>query len=493
MAFFAQNLGNENEETALTLSASLMTSLGFRSSYRLLRGAFFHGNKVQTVQFSPGGDRIATGCNDDLVRVWDIADEKKPLFEMNHEATVLCVSFHPTRPLLVSGGTKGVIRLWKMDAGQPESALSQIDLSSLTNYEESPEVRSAVFSNNGTRLVVTLGHEVAGAPDVALLRLSGDQLSLENWGALHDGQGFDAVFREGGESIMTCGWDLIETKAPFVNPKAIARLGLRIFNMDMVSGGSRVFLATADRNLVALDFADGGPEKVLFAESNRYKDQLRGLAVHPSGLVAVSGSDDGGVRFHDALTLEEVGSPLIHPGYVRSVDIDGEGNLVATACHDGFVRLWDMAAKGIIMHNDGSGDFCHAVDYSADGKHLAAGFRNGKVRVLDNTAVKKLVEITPQKNREGDELVPIRSLEYSLDGKWLAVGVGDTLELYDTADLNQPDSVGGLAVKRTMTAPGRIREICFGRGREIPGSLHRRNHKRRCGTDGSLGFDVVIN
>ena len=461
VAFIAQNLENEEKKSSLTLSTSLMTSLGFRSSYRMLRGAFSHGGKVQTVKFSPKGERMATGGNNEFVKVWDISYDEAPLFELNHESSVLCVAFHPVRPLLVSGGTSGIIRVWSLREETQEKLLSMIDLSTLLGEKGEIQVRSVEFSRDGALLAVALGHEKAGAPDVALLKLSENRLTLQNSKALHDGQGFDAIFEEDEKSILTCGWNLIEAELSLEKWREAAPFGLRIFNIDMLKGDSRVFMATADRNVVAVNLGQG-PESGLgdLIESNRYKDQLRGLAVHPSGLVVVTGSDDGGVRFHDALSLEELGSPLMHPDYVRSVDIDPGGSLVATVCNDGYVRFWDIAAKGIITHNDGSGEFCRSVDYSKDGKLLAAGYRNGKVRIIDPVAVKKLAEFLPRGKSNSH---PIRSLKYSPDGKWLAVAAGDVMKLYDAKTLGTPQSNARTDAARTMTAPGRIREICFGR------------------------------
>ena len=76
---------------------------------RTLRG---HSGQVQSVGWSPDGNRIATGSYDRTVKVWDAATGQETLTLRGHTATVREVHWHPTGCRLVTRDDHGNVLTW---------------------------------------------------------------------------------------------------------------------------------------------------------------------------------------------------------------------------------------------------------------------------------------------------------------------------------------------------------------------------------------------
>jgi len=97
-----------------------------------------------------------------------------------------------------------------------------------------------------------------------------------------------------------------------------------------------------------------------------------------------------------------------------------------------FVRLWDVQKQKIMGGSEGGGYRVHCLAFSIDGKQLASGDENGKVRLFDGRTG------TARQDFEGHG--PLRSggeqcvtgVGFSPDGKTLVSGSQDkTLKLWD--------------------------------------------------------------
>jgi WD40 repeat protein len=80
-----------------------------RREFRILRG---HNNAVQSVAFTPDGQRLASGSIDGTIRVWDVLNGQEVLSLPGNPYGVGSVVFSPGGQLLASGGTNGDVLLW---------------------------------------------------------------------------------------------------------------------------------------------------------------------------------------------------------------------------------------------------------------------------------------------------------------------------------------------------------------------------------------------
>jgi WD40 repeat protein len=85
-----------------------------------------HTNGVRSVAFSPDGHTLASGSDDQTIRLWDVRDGTCQKVLQGHTSRVCSVQFSPidvslpsgTGFLLVSGSQDETIKLWNSSTGE---------------------------------------------------------------------------------------------------------------------------------------------------------------------------------------------------------------------------------------------------------------------------------------------------------------------------------------------------------------------------------------
>ena len=71
-----------------------------------------HGNRVYGLAFSPDGTRLAIGCGDNTIRLWDVASRQEVCELRGHESYVHAVAFSPDGTRLASASGDLTVRIW---------------------------------------------------------------------------------------------------------------------------------------------------------------------------------------------------------------------------------------------------------------------------------------------------------------------------------------------------------------------------------------------
>jgi WD40 repeat protein len=79
-----------------------------------------HRGKVFCVAFSPDGTRLAAGCADNTIRLWDLTTFQEVAELHGHTAYVHALAWSPDGTRLVSGSGDTTVRVW--DSQPPAGA-----------------------------------------------------------------------------------------------------------------------------------------------------------------------------------------------------------------------------------------------------------------------------------------------------------------------------------------------------------------------------------
>jgi dipeptidyl aminopeptidase/acylaminoacyl peptidase len=143
------------------------------------------------------------------------------------------------------------------------------------------------------------------------------------------------------------------------------------------------------------------------------------VAWSPDGKRLASASHDGTIRVWELGAGKEVHRLVGHDSIVDAVAWSPDGKRLASGGADTTVRLWDVATGKEIGRWDGHKDRVRAVAWSPDGKRLASASNDATVRlweVATGSLVRRFV---------GHEAA-VDSLDWSPDGRRLASAGGDT-------------------------------------------------------------------
>jgi WD40 repeat protein len=204
-----------------------------------------------------------------------------------------------------------------------------------------------------------------------------------------------------------------------------------VFAIAPVPNSTWAYLASQDFKVYAGDFS-----AAKFSPIELYAHESYVTGVAAAGPGVVSGGYDGKLIWWSDDSEEIVRTVDAHTKWIRNVIASPDRKLVASIADDMVCRLWD-AAKGHLVrelrgHQERTPNhfvsMLYAVAFSADGKYLATGDKVGHVVVWDVATGQQLaaceapVMYTWDPVQRMHSIGGVRSVAFSPDGKYLAVG-----------------------------------------------------------------------
>jgi hypothetical protein len=378
-------------------------------NYQRLMG---HDGAVRSVAFSPNGQLVASGSDDNAIRLWDVASGEAVQVLRGHGSGVRACAFSPDGQFVLSGGQDEQLRLWNL-AGYEETRVLHSTL--LAGHDDA--VLSAAFSPDGTKIVTASrdrtallwnveggkppqkfseGHEflaTSGAffPDGRRLATGAGDNSVRIWDIAEGTQVelLDATGRLGALAVSPDG-DWLVTGSLREDGKDFAA---KIW--DSHSGQVIATLAGHEAEVSAVAFAPQGnlvatgddlgrirlwqragpaDKWTLAHELRGHRGSITGLRFTPAGSTLVSSCGDRTCGQWDVDSGQEKRDLVLkHPEYVSSLDLSADGTLAITTCEDGAARLWRLSDASLLqtLSPPGPDKVYNAASFSPDGSAAA--------------------------------------------------------------------------------------------------------------------------
>ncbi|MDZ4658536.1 MAG: protein kinase [Bythopirellula sp.] len=379
-----------------------------------------HTGPARCLTFAPDGKTLASGGQDNVIRIWNLATGKQTEELRGHASHVRDCAFSNDGEWLLSGGRDQRIKLW-----QPAQYAEMVVLNDAANPDA---VLAAHFSRDGKQVVTASRDRTASLWDVANHDL------VRRFSEGHEFLASTAVFFADGSRLATGAgdgtvriWDVATGTQllEITGTGYTAALAVSADGQWLVSGsagndaqlwntnsGERIAVLEGHEGpITAARFSANGewlatgddrgrgclwqrdPQSQVWSQVHwldGHSRTITGLAFADGDRVLVSSSGDNTCGQWDVATGAELRDRVLkHPDWVAEMDVSDDGTQVITSCDDGKLRLWSLADAELLatMEPTDKQVVYTSVDLAPDGRTaLATCSATGEVFLWDVVA-----------------------------------------------------------------------------------------------------------
>lgn len=279
-----------------------------------------HSDMVWSVVFSPDGQTLASGSEDETIKIWDVQTRKVIRTLSGHIGPIWSLAISPDKQTLASSSGDKTIQLWNLQTGK----LLRI----LTAHSKS--VWSVAISPDGQLLA-------GGSSDgtITLWDLGSGTLLRTITG--HSGPDRSVTFSSDGQ-LLTSG--------------------------------------SGDKTIKIWKFRTGELPRILSGHTSK----VLSVAISPSGQTLASGSEDKTVRIWDLGNGSLVHTLSGHTSRVTSIALSPNGQTVASGSEDETIKIWNLQTGKLLRTLSGHVSPVISVTFSPDGQ-IASGGQSGRIKL----------------------------------------------------------------------------------------------------------------
>ncbi|CAE6410247.1 unnamed protein product [Rhizoctonia solani] len=380
---------------------------------------------VVSTAFSSDGSCVAFSSASGGVYIFSLQRGELVLDQSNGHATcAYSVSFSPDGLYLASGSGDKSVRLWDVKTGHMIGSPFEGHSSLITSVAYSPDgslvasgplgeqshkVESVAFSPNGR--FIASGSSVN---TILVYDVSTGQIVL---GPLegHTGPVNRVLFSPDSTRLFSCSsdgtirvWDMQDLEFSEL-PLPVAALSSHINSVRYSHDGMRIVSGSRNGVIHVWDVWKG---EMIVGPLYGHSDSIESLDYSPKNAYIASASQDKTIRIWGGGSGEDLHGPLRgHDSAVKCVRFSPDSSLVSSGSLDGTVRIWNFRSGQMVVKLFGDSPFTiYSVGFSADGRFVFSASGGGRVRVAGLNAGQTIDHLLPDRNSL------ITSVDFSPDG-----------------------------------------------------------------------------
>jgi U3 small nucleolar RNA-associated protein 21 len=391
------NLKMDKTVMTFTQTEGAVTTLAFRSDKHAL---------------------LCSGTPHGQIVLWDLTKRRLlNIFKAHHKGPVVHATFLHNEPVLVSAGSDNSIKMWIFDMGDQDTGRL---LRSRIGHPDPPKVvrwfgPSFVITASGNCIRTQKVMSDGGNRDFGIASQS-KKLHIQSLPPILE-FAFNPIKQKEWDDVISCHensvtahtWSthrsslgshqLVSSQRPPTPIKAVA----------ISTCGNFGYIGTASGWIDKYNL-QSGIHRAVSKSSDAHTAAIVGMCCDASNRYLISGSLDGYVKlWNTKLELEhtiEFGTP------VNKLLLSPHSQLLAVACDDLVVRLYDIDAKRTVRKFIGHSNLITDAAFSPDERWLVTSSTDSTVRIWDIPTGKMIDWFAPQKT--------VTSLSFSPAGDFLA-------------------------------------------------------------------------
>ncbi|NUM33361.1 MAG: protein kinase [Candidatus Brocadiae bacterium] len=352
------------------------------ASGKILHEMKGHSGAVFSLSFHPKQNILASGGTDNTIQIWDVSTAKKINQWKAHDRYVYCIEFSPDGTYLASCGEDALVHFWDIQEGKclytfPMNTKKIYDVTfdkgQITSQSEHAiKVYALAFQPQGEFFATADGEgkiHLWTLPEKKLLYTFNSSLDT------HTGTVKCLAFSPDGRTLASGSndnsikiWKRDGNK--WLNVTTLKEDFGEIFSLQYAPDSKTLLSATSQGNLTL--WIEDHNKEYGYLMGNRMSSSVR---FSPDGRMVASGfAIEKGQSLYvwDWESRKEKKMEQTPSHFIKHIDFSPDGKILAAGSQKGYIYLWDMESGKIVQETSAHKDDVTALAFHPSGKFLAS-------------------------------------------------------------------------------------------------------------------------